>query len=179
MDRTESGKTVQEVTSRQSKLIQAGRAIVFVAFMSALAPGVANAQGGPTILEFPVAAAFPSPCIAGEVVSLSGRFVTAFYLRLTHATTRTIIKMDGTNLDPLNPKKYVSNDEDLFEMNMVGATETTREVNSVLVRQAEAPGTINLGGFGDDFKMKTKFHFTTNANGTPTASVDSITFSCM
>jgi hypothetical protein len=95
-----------------------------------------------------------------------------------HYTFRTITKMQGATVD-LNPKKYVLNDEDVQEFNQVGATEATNEINQVLIRQGEVPGDINLGGFGDDFKSKTKVHFTINALGTPTAYVNDISFSCM
>jgi hypothetical protein len=146
-------------------------------------PKIAFAQGGPTVVDTPMAMVIPSPCIAGEFISLNGRVTMAMYTRMngttTHFTFRIITKMQGTTVDPLNPKKYVLNDEDVQELNQGGATEATNEINQVLIRQSEAPGDINLGGFGDDFKSKTKVHFTFNALGTPTASVNDITFSCM
>jgi len=146
-------------------------------------PKIAYAQG-PIIIETPMpASVMQSPCIAGEFIKLSGKITTAIYTRTNgttmHFTFRTITKLQGENVDLLNPKKYVLNDEDVTELNQAGATEGTQEINQVLIRQSEAPGDIDLGGFGDDFKAKTKVHFTINALGTPTASFDSITFSCM
>jgi len=161
--------------------------IMFVAVAATMfgmaSPKMANAQGGPLVVDTPMSMVLQSPCIAGEFISLNGRVTIAIYTRTngttTHFTFRTITKMQGTTVDPLNPKKYVLNDEDVQEFNQVGATEATQEINQVLIRQGEAPGDINLGGFGDDFKSKTKVHFTINALGTPTASVNDITFSCM
>ena len=143
----------------------------------------AYGQGGPIIVDTPIAMVIQSPCIVGESISLSGRITTAIYTRTNGTTTqftfRIITKMQGTTVDPFNPKKYVLNDEEVQEFNQGGATETTNEINQVLIRQGEASGDINFGGFGDDFKAKTKVHFTINALGTPTASVNDITFSCM
>jgi hypothetical protein len=146
-------------------------------------PKIANAQG-PIVVDTPVPAmVIVSPCIAGEFINVSGRITTAIYTRTsgttTHFTFRTITKLQGVTVDLVNPKKYVLNDEDVQEFNQGAATEATNEINQVLIRQGEAPGDINLGGFGDDFKAKTKVHFTINALGTPTASVNDITFSCM
>ena len=170
---------------RQLKLIQSGQAVIAVAFVSALAPLSASAQSGPIVTEIPVpASVVESPCIAGELINMSGKIVIAEYTRTsgttTHFTFRTITKMQGATVDPLNPKKYVLNDEDVQEFNQGGATEATHEINTLMVRQSESGvGTIDIGGFGDDFKGKTKMHFTFNALGAPTASVDSIEFTCM
>jgi hypothetical protein len=168
-----------------SKLRGLGQAIIAVAIVSAAAPALAHAQSGPIVTEIPVpASVIESPCIAGEFVNLSGKIVIAEYARTngttTHFTFRVITKMQGTTLDLFNPKKYVLNDEDVTEFNQGGATETTHEINTVMVRQSESGiGTIDIGGFGDDFKGKTKMHFTFNALGVPTATVDDITFTCM
>ena len=170
---------------RMEQLGQVGKALVFVGFISAVAPFTSYAQSGPTVTEIPVpASVVESPCIAGELINMSGKIVIAEYTRTngttTHFTFRIITKMEGTTVNPLNPKKYVLNDEDLQEFNQGGATETTHEINTVMVRQSESGvGNVDIGGFGDDFKGKTKMHFTFNALGTPTAQVDSISFTCM
>jgi hypothetical protein len=171
---------IREVTSaNRTRLIQARRAVFLIAFLSALVPGSAYAQS-PTIVNIPVVAmVIDNPCIAGEVVILNGRMVMATYQRTSGSTFRVIFKLEGTNQDLVNPKKYVLNDENVNEFNSSGATEGTLEINHVLIRQGNADGDIELGGFGDDFKLKTKFHLTFNAGGTMTASVDSLTLSCM
>jgi hypothetical protein len=169
----------------QSKLVQSARAIALVMMLGAFAPGFAYAQGGPTIVEIPVpATVMASPCIPGEMVSFSGKIVIAEYARTngttTHFTLRAIQKLQGTAVNPINPKKYVLNDENLTEFNQGGATEQTTEFNSVMVRQGESgDGAVAIGGFGDDFKGKTKMHFTFNATGVPTVDFLDITFTCM
>jgi|SRR5215213_2246037 len=169
----------------QSQLRVLGQIIVVGAVMNMLAPGFASAQTGATVTEVPVpASVIESPCIAGELVNMSGKIIIAEYTRTngttTHFTFRVITKMQGATLDLFNPKKYVLNDEDITEFNQGGATEATHEINTVMVRQSESGvGTVNIGGFGDDFKGKTTMHFTFNALGVPTAQVDSITFTCM
>lgn len=167
----------------EGRLIRIAVVAVAATLFGMASPKMSYAQGGPIVVETPVTMVIVSPCIAGESINLSGRITIALYSRTngttTHFTFRTITKMQGTTLDPLNPKKYVLNDEDVQEFNQGGATEATQEINQVMVRQGEAPGDINLGGFGDDFKSKTKVHFTVNALGTPTASVNDISFSCM
>jgi hypothetical protein len=167
----------------KGRLIRITFVAVAATVLGMASPKMAYAQGGPTVVDTPMAMVILSPCIAGESISLNGRVTIAMYTKMngttTHFTFRIITKMQGTTVDPLNPKKYVLNDEEVQEFNEGGATEATNEINQVLIRQSEAPGNINLGGFGDDFKAKTKVHFTFNALGTPTASVNDITFSCM
>jgi len=133
------------------------------------------------VLTVPIAGTIVNPCIAGEVIAVEGQTTFSTYTRINgltiHDTTRIITKLRGTTVDLM--KKYVVNDEDLSEFNFVGAAEMTREMNSVMVRQGETVGDVEIGGFGDDFKLKSKFHLTFNANGVPTASVDSMTAECM
>ena len=157
------------------------RLAILICFIFALSKPPANAQGGPVVLTVPVSGTIVSPCIAGEVIAVEGHMTSSNYTRINgsmiHITTRNIIKLRGTTLDLM--KKYVVNDEDLSEFNLVGAFTSTREINSVMVRQGETVGDVEVGGFGDDFKLKIKFHETFNANGVPTAGVDSITAECM
>jgi hypothetical protein len=157
------------------------KAVWFSLFMLALSPAIAIAQGGPVVLTFPVSGTIANPCIAGEVIAVEGQTTFSFYTRINgtmiHISTRIITKLRGTTLDLM--KKYVVNDEDLSEVNFVGATSMNREINSVMVRQGETVGDVEIGGFGDDFKLKSKFHLTLNANGVPTVSVDETTAECM
>jgi hypothetical protein len=164
---------------RQPQLFNIGFAILFIAVVGVFMPRVVNAQGGPTVITIPLSGLIDSPCIFGEAVQVEGRMVIAFYSRKTGFTFRTITKLHGTTLDLTAPKKYVLNDENVTENNSAAAFESTAEHNHVMVRQAEADGDIPLGGFGDDFKLKSKLHVTINADGVPNASVTDLTFSCM
>ncbi|HJU44253.1 MAG TPA: hypothetical protein VJ691_15610 [Vicinamibacterales bacterium] len=142
---------------------------------------LAYAQGGPIVTTTPTSMVIENPCIPSEMLFLQGQMVEAIYFRSNansiHFTFRTIWKMRGETLD--GTKKYVWNDENVNEFNAGGASESTQVINHVMVRQSEAPGEIDLGGFGDDFKVKTTMHFTVNANGVPSASVTKTEFGCM
>ena len=168
----------------QLKVVHAARAIGLVTALSVLLPGLAYAQAKPIITEAPVALIpLVGPC-TGEPIVLTGRLLTATYVRTSgagvHSTVRAILKLKGTTADLVNPKQYVLNDENLIEFNDVAAYEQTVEFNSVVVRQGESGDPLDVGGVvGDDLKASTRMHFTKNALGVFTADFFTITFTCM
>ena len=163
----------------RTESFKAVRAILLVAFMSALVPAVAQAQ--PTVIyDGPyVVTPQPHPCIAGETVSFNGRQTITSYARFDSAggmqlTLRFITKATGTGVSsPLVPQKdYVLNEESIFEMNLPAnsTTEQTSVLNHVLIRKAETDGDADLLlGTGDDFLMKETAHTTTHG-GVPVVS---------
>src|SRR5688572_2427030 len=135
---------------RRSKVIRAAQAAFLVAIISAFLPTLAHAQPIVLIDERPFAFVESNPCLAGELVSLTGRFIT---------------KGQGTALtSPLQrPKEYVFSSEYVEEMNAPasGTVEQTVVLNHILIRKSETDGTaVPLLGTGDDFMMKDTVHFT-------------------
>ena len=156
------------------------RTVATIVAAVALMSSLSYAQGGPVVTTTPISMAIFNPCIPSELVFLEGRLVSAIYIRSNgtnlHFTFRQNWKMRGESMD--GSKQYVWNDERVNEFNFAGAFETTLVVNHLMVRQSEAPGEIDFGGLGDDFKAKTTEHFTVNANGVPTATVSKVEFGC-
>lgn len=154
-----------------------------------LAPTAARAQNaGPFVIyDGPLLMnVFPNPC-TNEMVTVDGRMVVSIYERtsgsIVHTTFRVVMKGQGSTTDPIHPKKYVLNDEELIEVNaaVVGTSETTQILNHGFIRQGETTDTVGAGimlGAGDDFRQKTTFHATI-VNGTPTAFVDNAEMKCM
>ena len=128
----------------------------------------------------------PAPCVATDVITLTGRMVITFYARTdgssgTHFTFRIVTKAQGSSADPLNPKKYVMNDEEVTDTNIPsgGSYENTQLINQGIIRQGETIGDNIPLGSGDDFMAKTTIHMTVSASGIPAAMVNDIRFACM
>lgn len=166
-------------SDRRSTVMRAGHAAVLIAIISACLPALANAQPV-VIFDGPLAFTESNPCLAGELVSLTGRQTITSYTRFdgaggVHLTLRFITKGQGSALtSPLQPPKdYVFSSESVQEMNLPanGTQEQTVILNHILIRKSETDGTaVPLLGTGDDFMMKDTIHFTV-ANGVPTATI--------
>ena len=172
---------------RRSNVIQAARAAVLVAIISAFLPTLSHAQ--PTVLvDEPFMFSVNNPCLAGEEVLVDGRLTNTFYPRSdgaggNHLTFRFIRRGKGTTLtNPLQPPKdYVFNSEFVHEMNAPsnGTIEETIILNEILVRKSETDGTADpLLGTGEDFMVQERFHVTV-ANGVPTVTFTKGQARCM
>jgi hypothetical protein len=172
---------------RRSKVIQAAHAAVLVAIISAFLPTSAHAQPI-VVVDRDFAFIESNPCLAGELVSLTGRQTTTVYGRFDnagglHLTLRFITKGKGLAVaSPLQPaKEYVFNSESVFEMNAPsnGTTEETTVLNHILIRKSEADGTGDLlFGTGEDFMLKQTVHVTT-LNGVPMPTITNGHTKCM
>jgi len=125
-------------------------------------------------------------CESSDMITLSGQIDIFVYTRSdgsggTHFTFRVITKAQGSTADPLNPKKYVLNDENVLDFNAPsgGSYDQTLVINHAMIRQGETTGDNISLGTGDDFMEKTTIHFTVNANGTTTATVTDLRSACM
>ena len=126
-----------------------------------------------------------NPCVPGDVITWSGRTVITSSLRTdgsggTHSSFRIVNKAQGVTTS-LSPKKYVFNNENLTDDNIPsgGSQDSTIIINYGVIRQEDTCD-IALGCMlGDDFLVKTTFHFTVNAQGMPTANVTNSRVSCM
>jgi hypothetical protein len=177
-------RAAQRMDSRRFWLVCGG---LMVLFATIGAPSSALAQSPPLVFyDGPFAMAIPGPCVSTDVISLTGRMVITFYGRPDgsggqHITFRTVTKLQGTNQDLINPKKYVMNDENVTDTNIPsgGSYDQTQVINQGVIRQGETTGDNIFLGSGDDFMLKTTIHFTVNANGIPTAAVNDMRQACM
>ena|SRR2546425_414463 len=173
----------QRADSRRFHLAGAGLVVLFLVVAT---PTRAFAQSmvlydGPLLV--PPA---DNPCVPGDTITWSGRTVITFSFRSdgsggTHSRFRVINKAQGTTTNLLNPKKYVLNNENLTDDNIPsgGSQDSTLVINYGVIRQEDTCD-IALGCmWGDDFLEKVTFHFTVNAQGTPTATVTDFRLSCM
>src|SRR3990170_1948545 len=108
-------------SDRRSKVMQAGPAAVLIVIISAFLPTLADAQPV-VIVDRPFAFTESNPCLAGELVSLTGRQTISVYARFdgaggVHLTLRFITKGQGSALtSPLQPPRdYVFSSESVFE----------------------------------------------------------------
>jgi hypothetical protein len=170
---------------RRSKVIQAAQAAFLVAIISAFLPTLAHAQ--PTVVDGPFAFPETNPCLAFEVVNVTGRQTFTTWARFdsaggVHLTMRFVTKGQGSAVvGPFQPpKEYVLNSESVLEMNVPsnGTAEETTTLNHILVRKSETDGTNPLLGTGEDFMLKQTVHVTTH-NGVPTATITNGHKRCM
>jgi hypothetical protein len=169
----------------RSNFIQAAQAAVLVAIISVFLPTLAHAQ--PTVVDGPVNFTETNPCLAFEVVNVTGRQTFTTWGRFDgaggiHLTMRFVTKGQGSAvvIPSQPPKEYVLNSESVFEMNVPanGTAEQTETLNHVLVRKAETDGTNPVLGSGEDFMLKQTVHITTH-NGVPTATITNGHKRCM
>src|SRR5207247_524110 len=130
------GRLVETADSRRARLAIAGLVILLIMLA---APTRAFAQ--PLVVyDGPFVMTIPGPCVSTDVITLTGRMVMTFYGPLIrqpdgsggmHTTFRTVVKAQGANNDPINPKKYVMNDEEVTDFNAPsgGTIDQTQVIN--------------------------------------------------
>lgn len=159
-----------------------------IAVFNAMTPTVSAAQ--PTVIgPFALPPAAVNPC-NGESIVVNGEIRFVIYAHSDrsggrHLLSRTLAKGKGESVVPpaiapgaITPAgtKYVMNIESVEESySPFPEGDVFREVtvvtNQVWVRQAEDPNALLPTATDDDFRLKTTFHLTRNANGLFTAEV--------
>jgi hypothetical protein len=147
---------------------------------SAIAPGAAFAQAGPTKVEAPLVDAYYNPCTL-ETVTVNGTTDLFLYtktknsgaidftLRVKHQGTGTAIAADGSSVN------YTFHSEETTKFNDVplGSFESALLTKTMLVRQGEADGFSE-----DDWIFKNTMRIKIDDAGNVTMSREKVTDPC-